>query len=108
MPGFIGWMFWSNTEAEKNQGYKMNVLDLFSGIGGFSLGLERAGGFQTVAFCEIEKYPQQILRKHWPDVPVYTDIKELSYEDGRLYSGKGGSREVAQAVTIDVVCGGFP
>jgi DNA-cytosine methyltransferase len=101
-------MFWSNTEAEKNQGYKMNVLDLFSGIGGFSLGLERTGGFQTVAFCEIEKYPQQILRKHWPDVPIYTDIKELSYEDGRLYSGKGGPGEVAQAVTIDVICGGFP
>lgn len=40
----------------------MNVLDLFSGIGGFSLGLERAG-MQTVAFCEIEKFPQRVLKK---------------------------------------------
>ncbi len=44
----------------------MNVLDLFSGIGGFSAGLERAG-MKTVAFCEIEEFPQQVLRKHWPE-----------------------------------------
>ncbi len=47
----------------------MKVLDLFSGIGGFSLGLERAG-METVAFCEIDKYAQKVLRKHWPDVPI--------------------------------------
>ena len=57
----------------------MNVLDLFSGIGGFSLGLERAG-FETVAFCEIEKYPQQILKRHWPHVPIYDDINDLIWE----------------------------
>ena len=34
------------------------VLDLFSGIGGFSLGLERTGGFETIAFCEIEPFPR--------------------------------------------------
>ena len=39
---------------------KLKVLDLFSGIGGFSLGLERTGGFETVAFCEIEKFPQKV------------------------------------------------
>ena len=38
-------------------------LDLFSGIGGFSLGLEATGGFETVAFCEIEKFPKIILIK---------------------------------------------
>ena len=54
----------------------MNVLDLFSGIGGFSLGLERAG-MRTVAFCEIDPYCQAVLRKHWPDVPVYGDIRNL-------------------------------
>ncbi len=75
----------------------MKVLDLFSGIGGFSLGLERAG-FETVAFCEIEKYPQKILKKHWPDVPIYNDVRELTYE--RLKSD-GIAR-------IDVICGGFP
>ena len=71
----------------------MKVLDLFSGIGGFSLGLERAG-FETVAFCELEDYPVSILNKHWPDVPVHRDIRKL---DGKQYRG-----------TVRLVCGGFP
>lgn len=71
----------------------MKVLDLFSGIGGFSLGLERAG-FETVAFCEIDPFCRQVLNKHWPDIPIHEDIKQL---DGRQYRG-----------TVDVVCGGFP
>jgi DNA (cytosine-5)-methyltransferase 1 len=70
----------------------LKVLDLFSGIGGFSLGLERAG-MQTVAFCEIDKKAQQVLRKHWPDVPVFEDVTTL----------KGD-----QIGTVDVICGGFP
>ena len=75
----------------------MNVLDLFSGIGGFSLGLERAG-MTTVAFCEIEPFPRKVLAKHWPDVPIYEDVRELTYD--RLKSD-GIPR-------IDVICGGFP
>jgi len=71
----------------------MKVLDLFSGIGGFSLGLERAG-FETVAFCEIDLFCRKVLNKHWPDVPIHEDIKEL---DGEQYAG-----------AVDVVCGGFP
>ena len=71
----------------------LNVLDLFSGIGGFSLGLERAG-MTTVAFCEIEDYPRQVLAKHWPGVPIHSDIRKL---DGTQYRG-----------TVDVICGGFP
>ena len=52
---------------------KLRVLDLFSGIGGFSLGLDSTGHFETVAFCEIEKFPCQVLNKHWPNVPIYND-----------------------------------
>jgi DNA (cytosine-5)-methyltransferase 1 len=70
----------------------MNVLDLFSGIGGFSLGLERAG-MRTVAFCEIDPYCRAVLRKHWPDVPIHEDVREL---DGAAFRG------------VDVICGGFP
>jgi len=57
------------------------MLDLFSGIGGFSLAAEWTGRIRTVAFCEIEPFCQKVLRKHWPDVPIYSDIKELRGED---------------------------
>lgn len=57
------------------------VLDLFSGIGGFSLGLEMTGGFHTVAFCEIEPFARLVLRKHWPDVPIFEDVRELHAAD---------------------------
>ena len=70
----------------------MNVLDLFSGIGGFSLGLERAG-MRTVAFCEINPFCQAVLRHHWPEVPIFEDIRELTAD--RL--GR-----------VDLICGGFP
>lgn len=54
----------------------MNVLDVFSGIGGFSLGLERAG-MRTVAFCEIDTFARSVLAKHWPDVPIHGDVRSL-------------------------------
>ena len=57
----------------------MNVLDLFSGIGGFSLGLARAG-FRTVAFAEIEPWCKQVLAKHWPTVPQLGDITTIGVE----------------------------
>ena len=59
----------------------MNVLDLFSGIGGFSLGLERAG-MQTVAFCEIDPYCRKVLAEHWPDVPCAEDITAREFVPG--------------------------
>ena len=71
----------------------MTVLDLFSGIGGFSLGLERTGGFRTVAFCEIEEFPRRVLAKHWPGVPIHRDVRELRAE---------------HVGAVDVICGGFP
>jgi DNA (cytosine-5)-methyltransferase 1 len=74
----------------------MNVLDLFSGIGGFSLGLERAG-MRTVAFCEIEPFQRAVLAKHWPGIPIYDDVRKLSGPELR-----------AAGITVDVICGGFP
>jgi DNA (cytosine-5)-methyltransferase 1 len=68
------------------------VLDLFSGIGGFSLGLERAG-MRTVAFCEIDPYCRAVLRKHWPGVPIHEDVRDLhAWDTG----------------PVDLICGGYP
>lgn len=74
----------------------MRVLDLFSGIGGFSLGLERAG-MQTVAFCEIDPYCRRVLAKHWPDVPIYDDVRTLTADALRR-----------DGIAVDLICGGFP
>ena len=74
----------------------MKVLDLFSGIGGFSIGLEKAG-FETVAFCEIEPYCRGVLERHWPDTPIYGDVKQLTGEQLR-----------ADGIVPDVIVGGYP
>ena len=76
---------------------KLKVLDLFSGIGGFSLGLDRAGGFETVAFCEIEPFPRKVIAKHWPEVPCYEDVTKLT---GDILRRDG--------ISVDVITGGFP
>jgi DNA (cytosine-5)-methyltransferase 1 len=70
----------------------MNVLDLFSGIGGFSLGLERAG-MTTVAFCEVDPWCRRVLAKHWPDVPCFDDVRTLKGED---------------VGSVQLICGGYP
>lgn len=70
----------------------MKVLDLFSGIGGFSLGLERVG-METVAFVEADKKCQMVLRKHWSNVPIFNNIKTFDREC---------------VGHVDLICGGFP
>lgn len=74
---------------------KPRLLDLFSGVGGFSLGFEQAG-FETAAFSEIEPFPCSVLAHHWPDVPNLGDISKITEEDVRAL-GK-----------IDVVTFGSP
>ena len=51
-------------------------IDLFSGIGGFSLAAKWAG-FETTVFCEKDPFCQKVLKKHWPDVPIIEDIFEF-------------------------------
>ena len=74
----------------------MKVLDLFAGIGGFTIGLERAG-FETAAFCEIDPYAQKVLRKNWPGVPIYDDVRTITAE-----------RLASDGIGVDVITGGFP
>lgn len=68
----------------------MTVGSLFSGIGGLDLGFERAG-FEIKWMCEKEDYPRKVLAKHWPNVPIYEDV-----------------REITNAPSVDVLVGGFP
>ncbi|MEP7288848.1 MAG: DNA (cytosine-5-)-methyltransferase [Chloroflexota bacterium] len=70
----------------------MRVASFFSGIGGFDLGFERAG-MQVVFQCEINPFAQKVLKKHWPNVPLHSDIKTLSVTD---------------LPEADLYCGGFP
>jgi DNA (cytosine-5)-methyltransferase 1 len=60
----------------------LSVLDLFSGIGGFSYAAEQlVGGFKTIAFCDSDEPCRKVLRKHWPDTPVFTDVRSIQAED---------------------------
>lgn len=72
-------------------GEPYRVLSLFAGIGGFDLGLERTGGFKTIAFCEIDPERQRVLRKHWPSVPIIRDV-----------------RRIPDGLAVDLVTAGFP
>jgi len=69
----------------------MKVLSLFSGIGGFDLGFQRAG-MEVIGMCEIDKHAQEILKRQFPDATLHTDVREVSYAPG----------------TVDLICGGFP
>ena len=71
---------------------KLKLLDLFSGIGGFSYGLESTNGFETIAFCEKDKFCQKVLRKHWNNIKIYEDVRNI----------KGSE------IKADVITGGFP
>ena len=74
----------------------IKILDICSGIGGFSLGLEATGGFDTVAFCEFDDFCCKVLNKHWPNVPIYKDLKEIGNDPERIIQ------------EFDLICGGIP
>jgi DNA (cytosine-5)-methyltransferase 1 len=71
---------------------KLKLLDLFSGIGGFSLGLESTGFFETIAFVEKDKFCQKVLKKNFNNIPIEEDIRNVR-----------GSNYAA-----DIITGGFP
>jgi len=79
----------------------MKMLSLFSGIGGIDLAAEWAG-VDTVAFCEIDPFCQKVLKKHWPAVPVFDDVKQLNKQT-LLDAGV-----ISDEQSIDIICGGFP
>ena len=71
---------------------KLKLLDLFSGIGGFSYGLEQTQGFETIAFCEKDVFCQKVLQKHWNNIKIYDNIRDI----------KGST------IKADIITGGFP
>jgi len=75
----------------------MKMLSLFSGIGGIDLAASWVG-IETVAFCEINPFCQKVLKKHWPDVPIFDDILTLNKE----------VLDNAGITGIDIVAGGYP
>ena len=85
----------------------MWCLDLCAGIGGITLAAEWAG-MTPVGFCEIDPFPQKVLKKHWPDVPIIDDIrtitKQLLVEKGVMppYEPEGTSG------AIDLISCGYP
>lgn len=76
---------------------KFQVLDLFAGIGGFTLGLERTKQFETVAFCENDKDCQKVLQKNWSTIPIFNNIEDLTNE-----------KLQEKNINPNVITGGFP
>lgn len=73
----------------------MRLLDLFSGIGGFSRGLERTGLYETVAMCEYNEKRWPILRRHWRNVPILKDVRDID-------------ADMVEFIRPEAICGGFP
>lgn len=77
----------------------MKSIELFSGIGGIALAAEWAG-IETIAFCENEPFCQKVLRKNWPNIPIFDDVKILNK---KMLEERGIDVEA-----IDLISGGFP
>lgn len=68
----------------------LHHIDMFAGIGGFTLGLQRVGLSEPAAFYEIDDYARQVLERHWPDVPNFGDVIRAEFP------------------LVDIICAGFP
>ena len=108
-------------EGREQQPLKvLTKLSLFSGIGGDDLASEWAG-IHTVCFVENNKFCQQILRKHWPDIPIIGDVKDVTKEKVMAYCDSRLSQQPKSEIPagrhafdgcgsrgIDIISGGFP
>ena len=92
---------------------KLKLLDLFSGIGGFSLGLESTGYFETIGFVEKDKFCQKVLKKNFNNIPIESEVREMSKEkDTKQMSLLGDSLVLHSAIldkenqqVIKTICG---
>ncbi len=80
-------------EQHKKMNKMISVGSLFSGIGGIELGLERTGNFRTEWFVENNGYARAVLRKHWPGLPIHSDITQMDW---------------SKVAPVDMLTGGFP
>jgi len=88
---------------------QLSHLSLFSGIGGLDIAAEQAG-FTTVGQCEFADYPYKVLCKHWPDVPKWRDVRDITAESLReVISHYSGIRPTDDIIRepITVISGGF-
>src|SRR3989304_593576 len=83
---------------------------LFTGIGGFDLGLERAG-WECRWQVELDPWRRQVLARHWPDVPRWADVRDFRYPN-KVGVGSGllkqGRSDYRRDLGVDLICGGFP
>lgn len=114
----------------RGRGINMRHLDLFSGIGGFALAAQTVWGeeYENIGFCDNDKFCQQVLKKHWPNSPIYDDIRTLTnassarrQQESGSSLGDEGSHEGwlkknnnqstsydQSARSADLITGGFP
>lgn len=74
----------------------MSIGSLFSGIGGFELGLEWAGLGPVKFQCEIDLFCRQVLSAHWPGIPIFDDVHDIRRE------------VLGELSDVSLLCGGFP
>lgn len=74
---------------------KLLHIDLFSGIGGFAIATDRVFGDVEHIFCDNEPFAQEVLKKHWPDAPIFGDIRTLAYSS--VFDDRGNSRAISGA-----------
>lgn len=79
----------------------MKKIELFAGIGGISLAA-RWAGIESKAFCEQNTFCQKVLKKHWPNAPIISNVEDMNRN---LLEELG---VIERNGTIDILAGGYP